>query len=128
MDKERLWKRFQAHMGYTDAEMEIFRSDPLKVKMVTETPEFVKSRIIAEVIESHGCHAGHKVAQKFVMDGNGHSDPKNERRRGAQRPPEPSSLNDLIRPHQQRLWDRQAERLRGLQVDHEIELRRLLEG
>ena len=71
MDKERLWKRFQAHMGYTDAEMEIFRSDPLKVKMVTETPEFVKSRIIAEVIESHGCHAGHKVGQKFVMDGNG---------------------------------------------------------
>lgn len=79
MDKERLWKRFQAHMGYTDAEMEIFRSDPLKVKMVTEIPEFVKSRIIAEVIESHGCHAGHKVGQKFVMDGNGHSDPKNER-------------------------------------------------
>lgn len=71
MDKERLWKRFQAHMGYTDAEMEIFRSDPLKVKMVTETPEFVKSRIVAEVIESHGCHAGHKVGQKFVMDGNG---------------------------------------------------------
>lgn len=54
MDKERLWKRFQAHMGYTDAEMEIFRSDPLKVKMVTETPEFVKSRIIAEVISPTG--------------------------------------------------------------------------
>jgi len=71
MDKERLWKRFQAHMGYTDAEMAIFRSDPLKVKMVTETPEFVKNRIVAEVVESHGCHAGHKVGQKFVMDGNG---------------------------------------------------------
>jgi len=71
MDTERLWKRFQAHMGYTDAEMAIFRSDPLKVKMVTETPAFVKSRIIAEVIEAHGCHAGHKVGQKFVMDGNG---------------------------------------------------------
>lgn len=71
MDKEQLWKRFQTHMGYTDAEMKIFRSDPLKVKMVTETPEFVKSRIVAEVIESHGCHARHKVGQKFVMDGNG---------------------------------------------------------
>ncbi len=71
MDKEQLWARFQKHMGYTDVEMEVFRSDPLKVKMVTETPEFVKSRIVAEVIESHGCHAGHKVGQKFVMDGNG---------------------------------------------------------
>ncbi len=71
MDKDRLWKRFQEHMGYTDAELEVFKSDPLKVRMVTETPEFVKSRIVAEVIESHGCHAGHKVGQKFVMDGNG---------------------------------------------------------
>jgi uncharacterized repeat protein (TIGR04076 family) len=71
VDTSELWKRFQTHMGYTDAEMETFRSDPVKVKMVTETPEFVKSRIIAEVVESHGCHAGHKPGQKFVMDGNG---------------------------------------------------------
>ena len=71
MDKEGLWKRFQAHMGYTDAEMTIFRSDPVKVKMVTESPEFVRSRIVAEVIESHSCHARHTVGQKFVMDGNG---------------------------------------------------------
>jgi uncharacterized repeat protein (TIGR04076 family) len=71
MDTEQLWKRFQQHMGYTDAEMKVFRADAQKVKMVTETPEFVKSRIVAEVIESHGCHARHQVGQKFVMDGNG---------------------------------------------------------
>ena len=71
MDKDILWKRFQSHMGYTDAELKTFMSDPLKVKMVTETSEFVKSRIVAEVIEAQGCHAGHKVGQKFVMDGNG---------------------------------------------------------
>jgi uncharacterized repeat protein (TIGR04076 family) len=71
MDTERLWQRFQKHMGYTDAEMAVFRSDPVKVKMVTETPEFVKSRIVAEVIESQGCHAKHTVGQRFVMDGNG---------------------------------------------------------
>ncbi|MFQ5828166.1 MAG: hypothetical protein ACE5JD_03290 [Candidatus Methylomirabilia bacterium] len=71
MEKEKLWKRFQEHMGYTDEQMEVFKSDPMRVKMVTETPEFVKTRIIAEVIESHGCHARHKVGHKFVMDGNG---------------------------------------------------------
>jgi len=38
MDKAQLWKRFQAHMGYTDAEMAVFRPDPVKVKMVTEAP------------------------------------------------------------------------------------------
>ena len=58
-------------MGYTDEEMEIFRSDPEKVKMVTQTPEFVKYSVIAEVIESHGCHAGHKVGDRFVMTAGG---------------------------------------------------------
>ena len=35
-------------------------------------------------------------------------------------------LDYLIRPQQQRLWDRQAERLRGLEVDDEQVLGRLL--
>ena len=39
MDVEEIWKLFQAHMEYTDEEMEVFKSDPLKVKMVTETPD-----------------------------------------------------------------------------------------
>jgi len=67
MDVKEIWKRFQAHMEYSDAEMKLFKSDPLKVKMVTETPEFVKWRVIAEVIESHGCHAKHRVGDRFVM-------------------------------------------------------------
>jgi len=37
-------------------------------------------------------------------------------------------LNDLVRPPQHRLWDRQSERLGSLEVDHELELRRLLYG
>jgi uncharacterized repeat protein (TIGR04076 family) len=71
MEVEEIWRRFQKHMGYTDEEMTIFRSDPEKVKMVTGTPEFVKARVIAEVIESHGCHARHKVGDKFVMTAGG---------------------------------------------------------
>jgi uncharacterized repeat protein (TIGR04076 family) len=71
MKTEEIWKRFQKHMGYTDEEMVIFRSDPEKVKMVTETPEFVKCRVVAEVIESHGCHARHQVGEKFVMTAGG---------------------------------------------------------
>jgi uncharacterized repeat protein (TIGR04076 family) len=71
MDKDELWKRFQAHMDYSDAEMEVFKSDPVKVKMVTESKSFVKCKIIAEVIASQGCHAGHKVGDRIVMNGNG---------------------------------------------------------
>ena len=58
-------------MGYTDEEMKIFQSAPEKVKMVTQTPDFVKRRIIAEVIETQGCHAQHKVGDRFVMTAGG---------------------------------------------------------
>ena len=71
MDTKEIWTLFQKHMGYSDEEMEVFKSDPEKVKMVTETPEFVKCRVVAEVIESHGCHAKHKVGDRFVMTGGG---------------------------------------------------------
>src|SRR5438094_5409259 len=37
-----------------------------------------------------------------------------------------TSLDDLIRSQQQRRRDRKAQRLRGLQVNNELELRRLL--
>ena len=39
--------------------------------MVTETPDFIKCRVIAEVIESHGCHAKHRVGDRFVMTAGG---------------------------------------------------------
>jgi len=67
MDVAEIWQRFQKHMEYTDEEMQVFRSDPLKVKMVTQTPEFVKCRVVAEVVESHGCHAKHRVGDRFVL-------------------------------------------------------------
>ena len=81
MEAEEIWKRFQKHMGYTDEEMEIFRSDPEKVKMVTQTPQFVKCKVIAEVIESHGCHAGHKVGDRFVMSAGGQLIPEESPKR-----------------------------------------------
>ena len=71
MEKEEIWKRFQKHMGYSDEEMKVFQSDPEKVRMVTETPDFAKRRVVAEVIESHGCHAGHKVGDRFIMTAGG---------------------------------------------------------
>lgn len=71
MDAEEIWRRFQKHMGYTDEELAVFRSDPVKVKMVTGTPEFVKARVVAEVVESHGCHARHRVGDKFIMTAGG---------------------------------------------------------
>ena len=71
MDVQEIWRRFQKHMGYTDEEMKIFQSDPEKVKMVTQTSDFVKNKIVVEVIHSQGCHAQHKVGDRFVMTAGG---------------------------------------------------------
>src|SRR5881409_1484795 len=38
------------------------------------------------------------------------------------------SLNDFVRPLQDRLRDRQPKRLGGLEIDHQLELRGLLDG
>jgi len=37
-------------------------------------------------------------------------------------------LDDLVRSHENRLRDREAERLGGLEVDDQLELSRLLDG
>jgi hypothetical protein len=37
-------------------------------------------------------------------------------------------LDDLVRPHQHRLRDRKAKRLRRLEIDHQLELGGLLDG
>jgi hypothetical protein len=38
------------------------------------------------------------------------------------------SLNDLIRPEQKRRRHRETQHLRGLHIDHELELRGLFDG
>lgn len=62
MEVEELRKRFQKHMGYTDEQMEVFRSDPEKVQMVTQTPDFVKCKVVAGLL--HFTFPGQSRAQK----------------------------------------------------------------
>lgn len=71
MKSDEIWKLFQQHMGYTDEQMKLFKSDPEKVQMVTDTPDMVKCSVVAEVIEAENCHAGHKVGDRFVMTAGG---------------------------------------------------------
>jgi len=72
MDVEERWKRLQQRLGYSDDELAILRSRPKYVKMVEETPQFTRNKIIAEVIKSQGCICQLKPGDRIVMDGNGH--------------------------------------------------------
>lgn len=68
---EKRWKKFQEMQGYTDEEMVLFRSNPRYVKAMERAPKFSTHKIIAEIVESHNCIAGHKEGDKFVLTGNG---------------------------------------------------------
>jgi len=66
-----MWKGIQSRMGYSDQEMELFKSDPRNAAILAKAPELMKKTIVAEVMEAHGCISGHKVGDKFHLDGAG---------------------------------------------------------
>ena len=65
------WKKFQEILGYTDEELETYRSFPKNVKVMEEAPAFAKYRMLVEVIEARNCIAGHKVGDTFLVDSTG---------------------------------------------------------
>ncbi|MCP4352768.1 MAG: hypothetical protein GY795_45525 [Desulfobacterales bacterium] len=68
---ENVWNTIQKHLGYTDEEMKIFRSDPKNEDILSKTPALMNKTIVAEVVESHGCNSQHKKGDKFYLDGAG---------------------------------------------------------
>jgi uncharacterized repeat protein (TIGR04076 family) len=65
------WRRFQEHLGYTDEELALYRSNPKHVKAMEAASKFAKYKIVIEIIESHNCGMGYKVGDRFVVDGDG---------------------------------------------------------
>ena len=68
---EEFWKGFQAHMGYSDAEMEHFLKDPKKANIapLMAGPKMRNSTMVIEVVKSHGCAEGVKVGDKLYFTG-----------------------------------------------------------
>jgi hypothetical protein len=65
------WKGFQAHMGYSDAEMQALRADPRKVEHVQQicSPAVQDRYLIAEVVEARGCTAGMEPGDRIFFKG-----------------------------------------------------------
>ena len=68
---EDTWKFMQKHLGYTDEELELFRSNPKNVDIISKAPDLMNKTIIAEVVASHGCNSQHHVGDRFYFDGAG---------------------------------------------------------
>ena len=62
---------FKEMLGYTEAQWETWKSNPRNLKIVENAQEIPKYKLIAEVTNSYGCAAGHKVGDKIVFDGAG---------------------------------------------------------
>lgn len=63
------WKAFQKHLGYTDEELEVFKSDPKRSASAQKlfSKDISKKDLVVEVVESHGCGAGLKPGDKLVF-------------------------------------------------------------
>jgi len=68
---KRRWQKIKENLGYTDEELTIHLSNPKHVRLVESAPAFSKYKMIIEVIGANNCAAGHKVGDKFVVDGEG---------------------------------------------------------
>jgi len=66
---EDAWKFIQQHLGYTDDELELFRSNPKNTDIVSKAPDLMNKTIVAEVVASHGCNSQHQVGDRFYFDG-----------------------------------------------------------
>jgi uncharacterized repeat protein (TIGR04076 family) len=68
---EGTWKATQAHLRYTDEEMELFRKNPRNADVMAHAGALMSKTIVVEVVEAGGCNSQYKAGDKFIFDGAG---------------------------------------------------------
>ena len=65
------WESFRQALGYSEEELAAFRADPRREFVVQHADRLDAWTITAEVVESHGCAAGHQVGDRFHFSPHG---------------------------------------------------------
>ena len=68
---ENVWTFMQAHLGYNDEEMKLFKANPRNADILSKAMDLMGKTIVFEVVQSHGCNSQHHVGDKFYFDGAG---------------------------------------------------------
>ena len=68
MDREQIKEMVRRRLKLDDQEWSLIEQNPTFQKLFKNAIEASKYRLVAEVIESKGCHSGHVVGQKLVFD------------------------------------------------------------
>ena len=71
MDQDQLAERIRRRLRLDDQEWTIVKENPKFQRLFKNAIEASKYRLVAEVIDSKGCHSGHVVGQKLVFDNSG---------------------------------------------------------
>ena len=71
MDKDQIAEIIRKRLGLEDQDWSIIQKNPRFQQLFQNAIEAAKYRLVAEVIESRGCHSGHVVGQKLIFDSSG---------------------------------------------------------
>jgi hypothetical protein len=71
MDKSKITGIIRKRLNLKDEEWSIIERNPRFQQLFQNAIEASRYRLVAEVIESKGCHTGHVVGQKLVFDNSG---------------------------------------------------------
>ncbi len=71
MDKDQIAEIIRRRLRLDDREWKMVEQNPKFQRLFKNAVEASKYRLVAEVIESKGCHSGHVVGQKLIFDNSG---------------------------------------------------------
>ena len=71
MDKEQLARIIRKRLGLEDEEFRVIEENPKYRRLFENAPQAARYKLVAEVVESKGCHSGHVKGQKMYFDSTG---------------------------------------------------------
>ena len=71
MDKGQITEMIRQRLDLEDGDWKTIEKNPKFQRLFENALEASRYRLVAEVIESKGCHSGHTVGQKLIFDNSG---------------------------------------------------------
>ena len=71
MEKDQLVEMIRRRLKLEDREWKIIEQNPKFQRLFKNAVEASNYRLVAEVIDSKGCHSGHVIGQKLIFDNSG---------------------------------------------------------
>jgi hypothetical protein len=71
MDTETLARIIQKRLGLDDREFQVVRENPKFQRLFENAMKGARYQLVAEVVESKGCHSGHIKGQRLIFDSAG---------------------------------------------------------